>query len=225
MAGFGFRAVVVSVLVLAGCAGGGSFSEGKARGNPSVQVMSKAFTIAGPKGFCVDESATRETSEAAFAMLGSCAAISGNRRDAKPRTPAVLTASVAPADAALDVAGLDRLASFFTTQAGRAALARGESTGEVALLDLSRDDDLVLVHARDGAQQGDVAGDYWRGVFSSAGQLVTITVSGFQATPLDGAAGAALARDFANAIRRANRSEPEPRQGGGGLASFFNRLL
>jgi len=225
VAGFGFRVSLVFVLMLAGCSGGGSFSEGTARGNPSVQVMSKAFTIAGPKGFCIDEIATRETSDGAFAMLGSCAAISGNRRDAKPKTPAVLTASVAPASEVLDSEGLDRLASFFTTQAGRDALARDEGNEEVAVLDLSRDDDLVLVHARDGAQQGDIAGDYWRGVFSSAGQLVTITVSGFHATPLDEAAGAALARDFANAIRRANGSEPAGSQGGGGLASFFNRLL
>jgi hypothetical protein len=189
--------------------------------------MSKAFTVAGPKGFCIDEGATRESSAGAFVMLGSCAAISGNQRDAKPRIPAVLTASVAPANATLDADGLDRLAGFFASDEGRAALARDEGIDEVIVLDLAREDDLVLVHARDGARRGDTAGDYWRGVFSSAGQLVTITVSGFRTNPLDKAAGAALARDFAAAIRRANGSEaaPVPARGGAGLASFFNRLL
>lgn len=229
MAGCGLRVALVFGLVLAGCSGGGGsvVPAASSRGNPSIQVLSHTFTIVGPKGFCVDEGATRETSTGAFVLLGSCAAISGDQRDAKPKTPAVLTASVAPAQAPLEPESLERLAGFFTTQEGLAALARSEDATDVAILDLSRSDDLMLVHARDGAQHGDTAGDYWRGVFTTAGQLVTITVSGFRAAPLDEKTGAALARDFANAIRRANRTEPARASGAGntGLASFFNRLL
>jgi hypothetical protein len=225
----GLRGFLVCGLLLAGCSGGGSglVSTAATRGSPSIQVLSKAFTIEGPRGFCVDEDATRETDTGTFVMLGGCAAISGNRRDAKPTTPAMLTASVTPAEAPLDNAGLDRLARFFSTPEGQDALARGDGASDVGVLDISRSEGLVLVHAQDGTQQGDTTGDYWRGVFSTAAHLVTITVSGFRAAPLDEKTGAALARDFVKAIRRANSTEPAGAQGAGntGLASFFNRLL
>ncbi|GGD37223.1 hypothetical protein [Sinisalibacter lacisalsi] len=229
MAGVGLRVALGFTVMLAGCSDGvrGASTQSTARGTPSVQVMSKSFTISGPRGFCIDEAAMRETAAGAFVMLGSCAAISGNNRDAKPRIPAVLTASVAAAETPLDDAGLDRLAAFFATDEGRSTLARSEDAEEVVVLELSRDDNLVLVHARDGARAGDMAGDYWRGVFSLAGQLVTVTVAGFRAAPLDETAGTKLARDFAEAIRRANRAPSERTAvgGGGGLAAFFNRLL
>ncbi len=225
--------------VLAGCAGLGVSSRNAesspqgshARAAPSIQVMAKDVTIAGPKGFCVDPGATRETSSGAFVMLGSCAVISGNPDDDKPRQPALLTASVTRATAPLDAVAFDRMAAYFTSPEGQAGLSRGKGATPVTVLDLSRDDGLVLVYARDGAAEGDVAGDYWRAVFTSAGQLVTITVSGFRETPLPRDDGARLTREFAAAIRRANPGEggtqgaPDGGGTGGGLTSFFNRLL
>lgn len=198
--------------MLAGClngAGGGLLAardggEATARAPSHVQVMSKGFTIAGPTGYCIDTGATRETAEGAFAVLGSCAVISGNPRDAKPRRPAMLTASVTPAFAPLDAVALDRAAAFFATEAGQAALARNNDGGTVTVIDLARDDGLVLVHAEDGESAGDLSGDYWRGVFEAAGQLVTVTVSGFREAPLDERAGTKLARAFVAAIRKAN---------------------
>lgn len=226
-------AALAAIVSLAGCAGGGGLFGRSAEDNdlppakPSIQVMSKGFTIAGPRGFCIDEGATQETSDGAFVILGSCAVISGNPADHKPRRPALLTASVTPATEPLDAAALDRMTAFFSTEAGLAALARTDSVATAQVLDLDRGRDMVLVHAQDGATAGDVQGDYWRAVFETGGQLVTITVSGFRETPLDPRDGARLARDFAAAIRKAN---PEPNgtpaaADGGGLASFFNRLL
>ncbi len=237
-------ALALAGMVLAGCmnanTGGGLFAKGgdggtKAHAPAQVQVMSKGFTIAGPKGYCVDTGATRETADGAFAVLGSCAVISGNPHDAKPRRPAMLTASVIPADTPLDAAALDRMVAFFSTDAGRTALGRADDAGEVTVIDLAREDGLVLVHAEDGDRAGDVAGDYWRGVFDVAGQLVTVTVSGFREAPLDDKAGARLARGFVAAIRRANGDgapvdgapgATNARDGAGNrLSSFFNRLL
>lgn len=229
-------------LVLAGCADGlqgGLFArrDDGPRAPAEVRVMSNSFTIAGPKGFCIDNGGTRESDDGAFAVLGSCAVISGNPHDAKPRHPAMLTASVVPTDAALDDIALDRMAAFFSTEAGRVALARSDGAEEVSVIDLERDDGMLLVHAEDGDQAGDVTGDYWRGVFETAGQLVTVTVSGYRAAPLEAATGAGLARSFATAIRKANPEvapEPAPQEAapsggpvsavGERLASFFNRL-
>ena len=157
-------------------------------------------------------------------MLGSCAVISGNPRDATPPRPAILTVSTVPATAPLDDDALDRMAAFFSTEAGRSALGRSEAAGPVALLDLTRYDGLLLAHVEDGADTGDVADHYWRAVFEASGKLVTVTVSGFRTAPLDAAAGTRLTRDFVAAIRRANGDRPSG-TAAGGLMSVFNRLL
>lgn len=229
----------LAVTLLAGClnrAGDGDTAERNGgRSLPTapaqVQVLSRNFTIAGPKGYCIDTGAKRESGDGAFAVLGSCAVISGNPHDAKPRQPAMLTASVIPAVTPLDAAALDRTAAYFATEAGQAALARGNGGGSVAVIDLVREGGLVLVHAEDGESAGDLAGDYWRGVFEAAEHLVTVTVSGYREAPLAERAGGRLARAFVAAIREANGSPAQPDSTAAGLgaagdrlASFFNRL-
>lgn len=230
--------LALASFLVTGCADGvefpgeGTTASGLKKASARVQVIDAGFTIAGPRGFCVDTGATRETADGAFVVLGSCAVISGNPEDEKPRDPAVLTASVIPAGATLDTAALDRMAQFLSTEAGRAALARGDGNGDnVRVIDIDRERGLVLVHAEDGDHSGDVAGDFWRGVFETAGHLVTVTVSGFREAPLDGPDGRRLARAFVAAIRKANPdgSPPEDdQQAEDGmtlrLASFFNRL-
>lgn len=189
--------------------------DGVARPGPgAMTIASKGFTVAGPAGFCVDPGATRDTDTGAFVLLGSCAVISGDADNTRPAHPAVLTASLTPNSGRLDEADLDRLAGFFSSEAGHAALARS-SDARVELLDLGREPGLVLVHASDGAGDEQLAGDYWRGVFETGGKLVTVTVSGFAATPLDDATGQGLVRDFVTAIRSANgaplaASQPAP---------------
>lgn len=187
----------------------------------SLTVMSKGFVVAGPRGFCVDTRSSTSTEDSAFALLGSCSAISGNPADDKPRAPAVLSVSVAPADGPLDEAALDRLAAYLASDEGRAVLSRGEDDSAVVVLDVERTPGLVLIHARDG-MTGDLQGDYWRAVFGVSGHIVSATVSGFAASPFDAVTGTALARDFAKAMRRANGDRAG---GGGGLGSLLDRLL
>jgi len=202
-----------------------------------VQVLPTGFTVTGPKGYCIDTSALRETGDRAFAVLGSCAVISGNPRDTQPAQPAMLTASVTPAAVPLDDAALDRMTTVFSTGEGHAALARADGAGDVSVIDLTRVDGMLLVHAEDGDDAGQVTGDYWRGVFETDGQLVTVTVSGYREAPLDEKSGAKLTRKFVSAIRKANGGRGgiaagEGETAGGGmlrgaserLASFFNRL-
>lgn len=221
--------------LLSGCmegigGSGGTTPGTNAHASPRVQVMSGALTIAGPRGFCIDPGATHGAAGEAFVVLGSCAVISGNPHDAKPRKPALLTASVTASGAPLDDGALDRLARFITSDPGRDALARSDQAKTVRVLDITRAPGLLVIHASDGTAIGDLSGDYWRGIFEIAGQLVSVTVSGYRAAPLDERTGARLARDFVDAIRRAN---PGTQKGttvplgdaGNKLTSFLNRLL
>lgn len=187
----------------------------------ALSVMSKGFVMAGPRGFCVDTKSSTFTEDTAFALFGSCSAISGNPADDKPGAPAILSASVMPADDPLDEAALDRLAVYLASDEGRAALSRGEGDTDVVMLDVERAPGLVLIHARDG-MENDLQSDYWRAVFGVSGYIVSATVSGFAATPFDTDAGTALARAFARAMRRANGG---PAGGGEGLGALLDRLL
>ncbi|HHC29174.1 MAG TPA: hypothetical protein ENK80_01215 [Rhodobacterales bacterium] len=231
-------ALLVAVIAVSGClntAGGGGGHLKHAA--PQVRVMSNSFTISGPRGFCIDPGATRDKAGAAFAVLGSCAVISGNPKDSKPRKPAMLTASVTPTPVPLDSTALDRMAAFFSTPEGRGALARADNAQEVSVIDMAREEGLLVVHAEDGDRAGDVTPDYWRGIFEAGGKLVTVTVSGFRAAPLDDKTGARLTRDFIASLQKANPGPSgkgaEIVAGTGGdlvsatadrLASFFNRL-
>lgn len=237
-------ALLSAAVALSGCLNGADAGLFASRGggtsaqaDPQVRVMSKSFVIAGPRGYCIDTGTTRDTGDSAFALLGSCAVVSGNPRDAKPKYPAMLTASVTPAATPLDAAALDRMAAFFSTDAGRGTLARADGAGEVSVIDLAREEGLLLVHAKDGERAGEVTGDYWRGIFETAGKLVTVTVSGFRANPLDEKSGAGLIRAFVSAIRKANTASTGETANAGAkapvaaigaaadrLTSFFNRL-
>lgn len=228
-------ALLAALLSLSGCMGPGpgpfAATKGDGAHAPAAQkVLGGKFTVAGPRGYCVDEGATRDDGDGGFVLLGSCSAISGNPRDAKPRKPAVLTASVTPAASVVDDAALDRMAAFFATDEGRAALARAEGGGPVEVLDLRRPPGLVLVHAADREPAQGMAGDYWRGVFEAPGALVTVTVSGFAAAPLSDKDGRALAKDFVAAIRAANGAAAPVVAAGsatpaGGLAGVLGRLF
>jgi hypothetical protein len=210
-------------MALLGCAQGEQARSDNGTHAPrSLQVMTKGFVVAGPRGFCVDTLNSRSTEDSAFALMGSCSAISGNPADDKPKAPAILSASIVPADGPLDEAALDRLAAFLSSEDGMAALSRAEDDTDVAVIDLDRAPGMVLIHARDRMDAEDLQGDYWRAVFEVAGHIVSVTVSGFAATPFDNDAGKALARDFAAAMRRANG---ERGAGGGGLGTLLDRLL
>ncbi|RME18721.1 MAG: hypothetical protein D6801_00670 [Alphaproteobacteria bacterium] len=220
-----FGALVV--LALSGCMefpGAGAAAR-LPKAEPTLTVWGGAFVIAGPHGFCIDPGAARQDEKSAFAVLGSCATISGNPRDAKPRKPAVLTALVAPAAAPLDDAALDRLSAFFRSPDGEAALARSDHARHAEVIGERRVDGALVLHARDGDSSGNVSGDYWRAVLDVSGNLVTLTVSGYSTDPLDETSGARLTERFIAAVRAANRDAGAPPEAaGGGLAALFNRL-
>ena len=124
----------------------------------SVQVTSDAVTIAGPSGFCVDPTATRNSGDTGFVLLGNCAAISGSARAGQPDVQAVLTAAVsAPSSGGGLTANLDALEAFFRSDDGRALLSRSGDAESVQILDTRRQGGMFLLHARD-TSAGEVVG-------------------------------------------------------------------
>lgn len=192
-------------LALAGCVGG--LGGGNSDAPRQVQVTSDAITITGPRGFCVDPTATRNSGDTGFVLMGNCAAISGSARSGQPDVRAVLTAAVsAPSSGAGLTGNLDALEAFFRSEDGRALLSRSGDPDSVQILDTRRQGAMFLLHARD-TSTGEVVGvasDYWRAYMDIGPRLATLSVLALEDAQVTDAAALATLTAFALAVQGAN---------------------
>lgn len=236
------------VLALSGCiggaggtGGGGVFSGGAAR---DVTVTSDRIVVAGPEGFCVDPTATRQSGDTGFVLLGNCAAISNSRRDAQPAVPAVLTAAISgPGQTDRIADNLGGMEAFFRSAEGRELLSRSGRADAVTVLDTGISGDAFLLHAEDrsaGAIDG-VQSDYWRAYLDVGNRIATLSVLGLEGQALSPAQSQNTLNAFIAAVERANsapmadRPPPAPAEspraapsGGGGQLwniGLFRRIL
>ncbi|MGO4851960.1 hypothetical protein [Phaeovulum sp. W22_SRMD_FR3] len=194
-------------LGLAGCVMTGSAPR-------SMPALNGALTLSAPSGFCLDTEGSRADSSQAFAIFGTCAAISGVAAGPAARQPAVLTATVR-ADASLSQP-LDKstamLEKFFRSAPGRAALARDGKSASVKVLSVRAAPGLFAMKLRDtSASTGTpVAQDYWRGVIDVRGYLVSISVLPVLSAPVGDADQRALLVEFAQQIAQQNKAGSAP---------------
>ncbi len=225
---------LTATLVLTACADGPDVARtgfglgfgDNAKAPAKVTVTQDAIDIRGPRGFCVDSQATRDGENGAFVLLGSCASISGNLRSPAPATPALLTASVSQPSVTEISQATDALAAFFTSAEGRAALSRDGQPGSVRIVDTSSQNGLFILHAQHSGTdpQAGLGTDQWRGLFNLSGRIVTVSVVGFAADPLDASDGRKTLTQFAARIRADNQAGV-PVAGAASPGGFLQRLL
>lgn len=225
--GFGQNGVWARLLALGlllGVAAGGA-AEGQAPPPPAadlpppppqaalrVSVDGRAVVVTGPAGYCVDRAASRDGAEAAFVLLGSCAALGGGR--ARPAGPAgILTAAIqpGPSGAGLDAPALHDLARFLQSPAGRAALSRSGQGDDVAVAQALLQGDALLLQIEDQGQAGRDQGlqpGYWRAILPLRGRMVTLSALAPAQAPLSPEAGRALIEAFLARMRAANPAQP-----------------
>lgn len=193
----------VLTLGLAGCVGG-----------PAPERMAVAdgrVVIAGPAGYCIDPSGSRDTASGSFVLLGSCASISGMAGAPHPQGQAILTAAVSAGASGAGIAGAEtRLAHYFESAAGRAALSRSGRAGTVRILGHHGGHGAFFLHLRDrSAFPGRPdAPESWRVLFDLNGHIVTLSVMGLPDKPIVAARAEALLRAFMAEVRAAS-----PKQG------------
>lgn len=196
-----------ALLVLAGCVGGLGLGAGGDDAPRQVQLTSDAITITGPSGFCVDPTATQNSGDTGFALLGNCAAISGSARAGQPDVPAVLTAAVsAPSSGTSLTANLGALDAFFRSEEGRTLLSRSGDADNVQILDTRTQSGMFLLHARD-TSEGDMVGvatDYWRAYLDIGPRLATLSVLALEDTAVSNTQALATLTQFAAAVQGAN---------------------
>jgi len=167
-------AILALGVLLAGCLG---FGGGKAV--ESVLVSRGEVGVAGPRGYCIDTAASRDSSGGAFVLLGSCAALSGNPRAPHPDRPAVLTAAVSgPGDGPGMAEVLEQLPDFMRSDAGRASLSRAGDPDSITVHSVRTRNSALWLHVRDtaGHKALGVEPDYWRAVFDLGARIVTLSV-------------------------------------------------
>ncbi len=196
---------------LAGCGGfdaGGGPGLFAQKAPEKARVVQNTVTIAGPRGYCVDTTATRDDARGAFVLLASCASISGSARQPKPDHPAILTATVAAEESGRPIAdSTDRLKAFFTSDAGRAALSKNGKAESVTVLSTSANDGVFYLHARDksGALVSGAGEDYWRAMLDVKGRVVSASLVGVNNQPISDDAALATLQKFTRRIQRENR--------------------
>ncbi|MEM9756207.1 MAG: hypothetical protein AAF914_09445 [Pseudomonadota bacterium] len=216
-------AALIMPLALAGCMaiGGG--------GTTQVEVTDDLVAIAGPRGYCVDTSATRDTGETAFVLLGNCAAISGSRFGPQPSDPAVLTATIsAPGEPDGIAASLSELPEFFASTDGRQALSRTGDAETVAVIQSFALGEAFFVNATD-TSPGVVPGTqdaYWRAYFDVGPRIVTLSILTLEGATIDDAAQLETLEAFVASVQAANPppgtgSAAAPAGGGGFLGGLF----
>lgn len=183
-------ALGLALLGLAACLPGLTGS-GPAR----IALFGGSLIVAAPYGYCINPETATQTGESAVVLIGRC-------RDGSQAAAALVTVTVGPSgSAAVMAAGGPELAAFFTSQQGRATLAR---SGEASDVTISRavmagGDFVMLLTDRS-------AGTYWRAITGLRGRVVTVSAAGTDAVTLTPEAG----RDVLNATLAALHSANPP---------------
>jgi hypothetical protein len=201
-----FRRLIAALVLpfaLAACVEGSGTG-----GAPSaVALGGGAVTIAGPAGFCVDSRESRDGAKGGFALMGSCASVSGQPSAARPPEAAILTASVAGPAGADFAARLPAIAQYLQTGPGHAALSRRGSAKSVTINSLSQAGGVLYLRATDTApaRGQSVTPAYDRAILEVKGRIVTLSVLALTSHPLSPEASRSILDAFVARVQGANR--------------------
>lgn len=163
----------------------------------SVGVLSGAVTIAGPEGWCIDPSATRETADQAFVLMVRCR----GSRAAPVLSITVTSLRVPPGDRAVQ---MSELAEFLVTDSGRGQLSRRGRHGDVTLEPPRILDGALWMYLTDIGNPDTFQPGYWRVVMPLAGRLVTLSSLSLAEAPSDREAGERAMTGLISVLRRRN---------------------
>jgi hypothetical protein len=205
-------ALVAACLALAACDAAGlpGLGAGLSPAPSQVAVTADRIVVTGPRGFCVDPTATRDTAETGFVVLGNCAAIANSRRAAQPATPAVLTATISERAGDTRLAdNLDQLDAFFRSDEGKTLLSRSRNPNRVRILETDRTRNVFFLHATDRSTGAiaDVQPTYWRAYLDVGPRLATLSVLALQDRSLTREESLSLLRSFVQTVQDANSAQ------------------
>jgi hypothetical protein len=175
------RAIFAALaLVLVGCAE----QPAEAPALHAVALFEGDVVVAGPEGYCIDQSSLKQRVQGSFVLLASCESLTGKRGRQVP--PAVMTVLVLPQSAG---AGLPKPADLAGALTPIEAVARK---------------DLSLVYLPRGGDDYVPGGDpkHWRAGMVVNGHMIGLAVYGLKGSAASKATGKRLIMGLAARIRR-----------------------
>lgn len=156
----------------------------------------------GPQGYCVDPDSSSPSR--GFAILAPCVTL--DVENAPEVVRAIVTIQAGPEGSALVSSDALGFAAFLKGDGGPLVLSRSGEASTVTLTEVRQFKNRVAVYLRDaapafidGAQEAE-----WRAFIDVAGRLLTISVRGLDAAPLNAGQGSALLDQAVEAIFAAN---------------------
>lgn len=186
--------VLLCLCAMVACTPGSGGLSGPAR---NAEFLNGALKVSPPRGYCIDGTASQSHEDSAVVLMGRCT-------DAAPVVPAVLSLTVGQAGtSAVLAAGGQALSDYFTSDSGRAAVARSGRASDVRILEAfgkgPEGGGAFVLHLSDRT-----VGDYWRAVVGVRGRLVTVSVTPPEDQPLPPAAGRDLLEQVLTGLVQAN---------------------
>lgn len=172
------------LLILAACVPGSpapSAGGGTSALPRQASFLGGEMRVVAPPGYCIDTEASHDEAAGAVVLMGRC----GTGTEALPAL--ILLTAGAPGSAAVLGSGGKALSDYFTSPAGRAALARDGRAGSVVVTRTGLAGGVFVMRVSDRQ-----AGEYWRGFLGLKGRLVSISVSGVAGAALPEAEGRKL---------------------------------
>jgi hypothetical protein len=177
------------------------------QGVRSFAVLDGAVTVRGPDGYCVDPAASR--SDTGFAVLGECGLIAAT--GIIPTADGFITVQVGPSDSAIVDGSEAELAALLRSERGAALLSDAGQPGNIRVDQLDRGEGIIAVHFIDrGPPPVDgLVSDEWRAFLDVRGRLTTVSVRGYERSPLTSAQAQALLYGTVSGLQSANRTIAE----------------
>lgn len=165
-------------------------------------MMEGDVVVAAPTGYCIDERTSRPAR--GFVVMAGCALVSDEQ--SMPATDGLITVQVGEAETAFVDEDEEALRSLLATAQGAAVLSPNGDPTAIEIDRLENRDGVVYVHfvdkgrpPVDGLEQLE-----WRAFFDLGTRLATVTVRGFERSPLDTEQGLLLLRRAVATIRDAS---------------------
>ena len=172
---------------------------------PSIALLEGAVIAVAAEGYCVDSAASNPAQ--GFAIIATCATLGVSPK--APVANGIITVQVGAADTAIVAQDPAGFAAFVQTFDGERILSRAQDAETVEMDGVEQAEGYVRATFRDSADHpfGSMQDQTWRGFFDLKTRLVTVSVNGFDADPLDAGAGTALLNATVTAIIGANTPE------------------
>lgn len=150
--------------------------------------------VMAPQGYCIDRAASHDAADGVVVLMGRCS-------EASTAAPALITLTAGgPGSAEVLGLGGKALSDYFTSSAGRAALARDGRAGSVKVSSAAVSGGVFVMRVSDRR-----AGEYWRAILGLKGRLVTISVTAPQGAALPADQGRKILDQAVKGFEAANR--------------------